>query len=507
VRTINSFKNIITGISGQVLTIFLQFASRTVFIYVLGKEYLGISALFTNILSILSVTELGIGTAIVYSLYKPLVEKDIKKISSTMNFLKKAYFIVGFTIAVLGLLLMPFLPHIIKGTTGLVNIKLVYLLYLFQSVSSYWFFAYKGALLQADQKKYIANIIRYIVSVITVIAQIVVLILFRSFLSYVLIGVVSHLCINIITARKVDKMYPYLKDNKKETLSKEERRVIYKNLFGVSMYKINSTIVRSTDNIVISMYISTIAVGLYSNYHLIVGTLIRMAKMIFSSFTASVGNLFVSESKERSVFIFKCLSFLSFWLYGFSSICLWILFNPFIILWVGKEYLFAEYIVLVIVLDFLMDGYQQVSISYKDACGLFWQGKYRPIATAVLNIAISIILAPRIGIAGVLLGTIISRLLTTWWFEPWMIYKYAFNRSPIQYFKKYIGFFILVIATGAITQVATIPYMENTLFNFMIKFLLCIIIPNSIFFLLFRKSDEFKYILSSIKRILKSYKK
>lgn len=507
-RTVNSLKNIITGVSGQLLMIILQFASRTVFIYILGIEYLGISGLFTNILQVLNMTELGIGTAIVYSLYKPLAENDTKKVLVILGFLKKAYFIVGLVIAGLGLVLMPFLPYIIKDTNDLVNINVIYLLYLLQSVLSYWFFAYKTLLLQADQKKYIANSVRYLITVLTVLAQIVILIWLKSFMIYIVIGIIFNVIINFVISRKVDKLYPYInKPNKEEFLSENERRQIFKNLFGVSVYKINSVVLRSTDSIVISSFIGIATVGIYSNYQLIVSTLITLAKMIFSSFTASVGNLFVLESKGKNIFIFRCLSFVGFWLYGFCAICLWILFNPFITLWVGSEYLLEKYIVLAIVINFLMDGYQQVVISYKDACGLFWQGKYRPVATAILNIIISIVLAPRMGVAGVLLGTIISRFLTTWWFEPWMVHKYAFDTSSKSYFFRYMGFSFLIVITAAVVQVASLPFSDNTWLNFILKMVLCCLIPNGVFFILFRKTEEYRYLLKSSKQIIKSLKR
>jgi O-antigen/teichoic acid export membrane protein len=506
-RTVNSMKNAATGIGGKSLTIILQFISRTVFIYTLGKEYLGISSLFSNILHVLSITELGIGTAIVYSLYKPLVDKDEYSVSANMNFLRKAYFVVGSIVGVIGLILIPFLPSIMKETTNLVNINLVYILYLFQSVSSYWFFAYKSLLLKADQKSYIINISKYLLLLFSVCLQIIILIVLRSFILYTIVGITSNIALNLIISYRVDKLYPYLKKYKDARLLEDEKRSVYKNLFGVSMYKINSTIVRSTDSIIISSFIGTIAVGLYSNYHLIVNTLVTMSKLFFSSFTASVGNLFVSEDKEKSEFIFRCLSFLSFWLYGFAAITLWILFNPFIRLWVGEEYLFDSYIVLVIVLDFLLDGYQQVSIAYKDACGLFWKGRYRPLATGVINIVASVILAPRIGIAGVLLGTIISRMLTTWWFEPWMVYKFAFGMEVKNYFFRYFKFFGLVLLIGYFCNIFTIPFNEVSWVNLFFKLTICIIVTNSFFYFIFKNTEEFQYIKGTLLKLYSKVKR
>lgn len=505
-RSINSLKNILTSVGGQTLTIVLQFLSRTIFIYTLGIEYLGISSLFTNILQVLNITELGIGSAIVFSLFKPLAENDAYQISAIMNFLKKVYYLVGLLIGAIGIILIPFLPFIITDTTVVDEINLIFILFLFQSVSTYFFKAYKVSIIKADQKGYVYNIIKHSINTVTVIAQIVILLIFKSFILYLILGIVSNIIVNLLVSKKVDKLYPFLRENKGIVLDSVQKKEIYKNIFGISMYKINSTIVRSTDSIVISSFISTIAVGMYSNYYLIVSSLITLTKLVFSSFTASIGNLFVTEDNERNNFIFRCISFFSFWLYGFFAISLWILINHFIVVWIGPDFLFPEYIVAIIVLDFLMDGYQQVVISYKDACGLFWHGRYRPVATAILNIIISVSLAPKIGIPGVLLGTIISRLLTTWWFEPYMVHKYAFRKSSLDYFVRYFKFFLLVVVTGIITHIIVSPFSMKSLSGLFIKALIVTMVPNSIFYVLFRNTPEIKYIINTIKKIIKRKK-
>lgn len=506
-RTLNSFKNIITGVGGQLLTFLLQFISRTVFIRTLGSEYLGISGLFTNVITILSISELGIGTAIVYSLYKPLADGNKEKIQATMNFFKKAYFFVGCAVAVLGLILTPFLPYIMKGTTDLVNVNLIFFLYLLQSVSSYWFFAYKSLLLQADQKNYISNFIQYIVLTITICTQIVLLFLFKSFLLYLITGIASNIIFNFLVAKKVDKLYPYIKEKNDKVLPREEKKAIYKNTIALSMYKVGSTVLTATDNIVISSFISVISVGLYSNYLIITNAVRTVVRLIFSSFTASIGNLYATETKEKSEFIFRCINFLNFWIYGFCAICLWILLNPFIYLWVGTDYLFDNYVVFFIVLNFLTAGLQDAVIEYRSACGLFWHGKFRPLFSALLNVVISILLVGPLGIAGVLLGTIISRFLTTWWYDPWIVHKYAFGISPVKYFLRYFRSLIIILITGALVQLASIPFSENTWLNFFIKLLICIVVPNFLFFALYRKSKEFKYITRALKPLLSSMKK
>ncbi|MDD4036734.1 MAG: oligosaccharide flippase family protein [Bacilli bacterium] len=502
-RSLYSFKNIISGIGGQFIAFLLQFVSRTIFIKTLGTEYLGISGLFTNILNILSISELGIGAAIVYSLYKPLSEKDTYKIHSIMNYLKKSYFIIGCVILVLGSSLIPFLPYIIKGSTDLVYINNIYLLYLFQSVSSYWFFAYKSALLRADQKEYIINIANYIIIAITTLIQVMILLLFKSFIIYIIIGVTSNIFKNIILACRVNILYPYLKRKKNIVLLKEDKKAINKNIFGLTMYKISSTVLTSTDNIIISSFIGINIVGLFSNYTLITNTVSLFVRIIFSSFISSIGNLYVSESKEKSEQIFRCINFLNFWVYGTCSVCLLILIKPFITLWLGQSFLLDSYVALFIVIDFLTAGLQSAVISYKDACGLFWQGKYRPIASAALNIIFSIVLVKPLGITGVFLGTIISRFLSTWWFDPWLVHKYAFNISPIRYYFRYFRSLIIVAITIIIVYIICIPFQTVSFLNLIIKGIICVVTPNILFYILFKNSFEFEYIINKIKDLFK----
>ena len=342
---------------------------------------------------------------------------------------------------------------------------------------------------------------------ISVILEILVLWFTGSYVMYVFIGIIANISTNLIVSNKVNKYYPYLKTLEGSNITKEKKKEIFKNLYAVSMYKINSTIVRSTDSIVIAAFVSVSATGLYSNYHMIVAAIITMVKLFFTSITASIGNLFVLETKEKSMFIFRCLSYFSFWLYGFCSICLWNLFNPFIVLWLGEDYLLNNIVVFLIVIDFLMDGFMQVPIAYKDACGLFWKGKYRPVFTAILNIIISFTLAPVIGISGVLLGTIISRLLTTWWFEPWLVHKHAFSASSKLYYVRSTIAFLVVFSSAILVQFLSSPFNENNLVNFCVKIIICIIVPNFIFFVIFRKTEEFKYVSSLFKKTFASLKK
>ncbi|BCR36090.1 MATE family efflux transporter [Mariniplasma anaerobium] len=500
-RTLNSFKNLFSGAGGSILKLILQFISRTFFIYYLGKEYLGIYGLFSNILQVFNITELGIGTAIIYSLYSPLAKKDKAEITSRINYLRKAYFYVGLLVLVLGLAIFPFLPYLIKGETTIVNINLFYLLYLLQSLSSYWFFAYKSSILKADQKYYLFNLYSYISYTFLVAVQIIVLITLQSFLIYTIFGVLYHLLLNIFTSKKVDKLYPYLKNNKKILPDEAERKKIKKNIIGLSIYKINSTITRSTDSIVISAFIGLAMVGIYSNYLLIVNSVYTIARVIFTSFVASVGNVLVTDERKKNKELFSALTFLSYWVFAVFSIMLYSLISPFIELWVGESYVFSEIITIVIIFNFLLDGFSIIPMIYKDASGIFWLGKYRPLFTAILNIIFSLILVKYMGVAGVLLATIISRLLTTWWYDPILVNKNVFKQSSKKYFFDNILFTILTVLIAIIVSLLKNQIFNGSITSFVLLIAVSMIVPNVILIVLFFKRKELKFIYKRFRLI------
>jgi O-antigen/teichoic acid export membrane protein len=494
-------RNIVTGIGGQLLNNLLKFICRTVFIYTLGKEYLGISSLYINILSVLSISELGFSSAITYSLYKPLAENDIPKVQALMNFFRRAYKIIGLIILGVGLLLMPFLPNLMKGVSEKINIYLFYVLYLIQTSVSYFFFAYKATLLIADQKKYISDFVIYSTQVIMIIIQIIILLFTRSFLFYTIIMIVGNIVQNLAIAKVADKKYKYLKKNN-VCLDNADRKDVYKRVYAMSLYKVSTTIVNSTDNLIISSFISVLAVGIYDNYYLIVNAVRSMVVVVFQAFTASLGNLFVTESKERNEFIFRCVNFLNFWVVGFCSICFLVLFQPFITLWIGSEYVFDYYIVVIIVANYATCYLQNAVLVYKDASGLFVKGKYRAVVSAVLNFVLSIILVQYWGIAGVFMGTIISRLLTTWWYDAWLLYKHGFGMSPVKYYARYIRSCAIIAIVTLLINFVSMPLSGVKWENLIVKLIICVFLVNMVFYLLFGRSEEFIYIVDKGKNII-----
>lgn len=501
-RTKNSLKNIKASLIGQFASIVLKFVCRTVFIYVLGKEYLGISSLYTNILTLLSVTEMGFSSAITFSLYKPLAEKDYSKVNSIMYFLKNAYRVVGIVILIVGLGLIPFLPTLMNGTTDKVNIYLYYLLYLTQTVASYFFFAYKQTLLFADQKKYVVDYAAFATNVATTVVQVLVLIFRESFFEYTLALIISSIVNNLVLSVIVDKKYPFLKEKAKK-LSGDEVKTIFKQVSAMFLYRVCNVVGSATDNLIISSNISVLMVGLYDNYYLIISAVQRVLSNVLNAFSGSLGNLYALESEQKNEQVFRCLNLANLWMITLSSVCFMVLFQPFITIWIGEEYLFEPIVVFIIVMNFATNNMQGVMQIYKDVTGLFVKGKYRPVATVILNLVISIILVKKMGITGVFLGSIISRMCTTWLYDGWLIYTFAFHRSPVKFYFDSIvcGVMITALSFGIETLCVYLSIPDGIV-GLIARGVLCLVISNAVLFLLYRKREEFDIVFQKCKQIL-----
>lgn len=501
-RAKNAVINVIAGGFGTLIIGILQFVGRIVFIHYLSDDHLGITSLFSNILSVLSVAELGLGTAIGYSLYQPLSEGNEEKIKAIMLFLKRAYFMIGCFILIAGAALIPFLPCLVHTSAQIDHLYLIYVLYLLQSVSSYWFWAYKSVLLQIDQKSYLIKLYQVIINSIVIAVQISLLVIFRNFVLYSVIGLSANVLTNIFTARTVDRKYPYLSEKKSIQSELFDKKTAMKNVLGMSIYRINMSIGNSTDNILISAFINVRLVALYGNYQIVIMGISQTAMQFFDGVTASIGNLFTEDSGEHNIFVFQCVQLLCYWVYTFLGIGILVLINPVIQLCFGSERLLADHILLLQVIYFMINGFQRTSVIYRNACGLFWQGKMRPFFTAILNLVLSIIWVRQFGLSGVILGTIISWLLTTWWYDPFIVYKYVFHKSVLSYFIGYIKATILTIVLAVIVAklIVLFPFQGVTAFIF--KLLIIVVIPNLGYYLIYRKTEEFRYLVKMLKNMI-----
>ncbi|XJV96793.1 lipopolysaccharide biosynthesis protein [Haloimpatiens lingqiaonensis] len=490
-------KNIFFGYVSSIISLLLGFISRTIFIKILSTTYLGVNGLFINVLGVLSFAELGIGTAMNYSLYKPVAEKDIEKLKSLMDFYKIAYRVIALVVTIIGLTLLPFLKYIVKDPGNVGNISVYYLIFLFNTVTSY-FVSYKFSLVNAEQKNYIFSNINTITSFVTVIMQIITLILFKNFLYYLLVAAVIGLIQKIFINRYLNKKYPYLLDKNTKKITKEELKPIKTNVIALIWHKIGEISIYQTDNIVISTFINVTTVGIISNYNLLITSVSTFITIIFNSAIASLGNLMATEDVSKQYNTFKVYRFAAFWLYGFSSIAFYILLSPFITLWIGSEMIISDFTVLLIMINYYMVGHRICINNIKSAGGIFDQDKYVALLQGVVNLVVSIIMVKLIGLPGVYIGTIMSGILATV-IKPIIVYKYAFQKDVRYYFIDGLKFASAVTFSLVICWIIKYNIIKNvTMFNFIVMMVVVTLVPNFLFLLFFRKNDEFIYIKNII---------
>ena len=497
-RIKNTIRNTLYGVCGQIISYIFNFAYRTVFIHVLSINYLGVNGLFGDILSMLSLAELGVGSAITFSLYKPLAENDRKKLKGLMRYYCKAYKIIGVTVAIIGISLLPFLDYIIKDKPNIPNLNLIYILYLVDSVTTY-FFAYKRSIIIADQQGYIDIINKNIFIIIRSLLQIVILILTGNFIYTLIIQVICSFMSNLSISRKADKLHSFLKEKDKCILDVSTKKDLFKKIRAMFYHNIGSVVVLGTDNLLMASYIGVYWVGIYSNYSMIINIISSFVRQFTDTIVASIGNMTSLDSTEKSYNVFNVLFFVNYWIYCFASICLITLLNPFITLWIGEKYILNQSIVLLIVLNFYIGGMRQNVIAFRNTLGLFWNDRYKPIFESIINLVASIILLKKIGIAGVFLGTSISLASTSLWVEPYILFKHYFKKSPKKYFVKYISRFFLTSCLAMFMLLISKKIFDGSLGSLIILVILCFILINLILFAIFFRRKEFKYIGSIIK--------
>lgn len=502
-RTKSSLQNIKYSVILQVVYVVLSFVSRTIFIRTLGAEYLGINGLFSNIITILSLVELGVGPAMTFALYKPLADRDDKLLQQLMYLFKRVYIMVGVVILILGIAFTPYIFYFMKEVPNLSNLKLIYILFIIKTSSSY-FFSYKRSFLIADQKQYLDTKFHIPFHFLNVFLGIGVLLTTQNYIIFLLIQIITPILENLYIVSKVNEMYPFLLVKPEASLPKEYLMSILKNVKALMFHKFGSVIVFSTDNLIISKFVGILEVGLYSNYLLIIDRIGALYSLVFQSLLASVGNLKVSEENSKSVFIFQCIDLVNFWMYTFAAIAFMILLNPFLSLWVGKEYLFNLHVVAIIVINFYITGRRKSVLLFKDAMGLYHPDRYKSFFESIINLVFSIVLAKYYGIFGVFAGTFISSVTTVLWIEPLVVYKHGFKTSVLDYFKKYSIFTSLSIILYFSTSFVTGFIGDGHIINFILKMFFVTLIPNLILFILFRNSNEFKYIFNSIKSLRKN---
>ncbi|MDY0289498.1 MAG: hypothetical protein RBR15_11800 [Sphaerochaeta sp.] len=502
-RIDNSLKNMKFASIGFFLSYIFTFATRKIFLIFLSIEYLGLNGLFSNILSMLSLAELGIGTAICFSLYKPLALQETSKIQALMQLYRKAYTLIGSLVILVGLSCIPLLPLLLGDVPYIPYLNAIYALFVIDSGVSY-FLSYKRTILVADQKKYIDTNFYYGFQIIKSLLQVAVLVLTGSYVFFLLIMLGTTITENLVIRRTINMLYPYLKDKEKKSLSQEEKTQIKKNVYALTFHKIGGAVVNGTDSILIVRFVGLASAGINANYAMVTTALKKVINILFSSLTASIGNLAVEKQAVGSKPFFDQLNFLTAWIFGFSAICLLTLFNPFISLWLGSEYLFDHKVVFVIVLNFYLAGMLMPIRTFSASMGLFWYDRYKPIFESLINLGFSIFLANRIGLVGVLIGTTISTVTTCFWFEPYVLFRFGFELPVRKYFFAYIRYTVITFIIGWITfkGVSYIP-ISNSLVAFLVSMVICALLPNLLYLLVYFRDSECIKNRKLVQRIIK----
>ena len=503
-RIHNSIKNISFGLLTQVIQMLLGFVSRTFFIRYLEVEYLGVNSLFSSILTLLSLAELGITSAILYALYKPLADKNEEQIAVLMNFFKKVYYKIAAAVALFGLLIFSFLDTIVTNPPKQIatDLSLIYFLFLFNSVASYFFY-YKLSLFHADQKSYIISGRNIIISIIQAVLQILILIFYQNFIFYLIVQLLCQLGGNMYLSQLVEKNYPYLDKYPNSKLNPLIKKEIYSNLKATAIIKFGGLIVNNSTNIILNYFSGLAAIGLFSNYVLLVGLISGVIAQIFSSLTSSIAHVNASESLEKKREIFFLMNFANFWIYGFAAVSIVLFINDFILLWIGHKFTLPFLSVVIIALNFYMVGLQNAVWTYRQTLGLFNNGRWLILLTALLNLFFSLVLGSWFGLVGILISLTISRLLTNTWYDPYVVFKYALQLNPIIFLKRYIYYFSFLIFITFLCYYINSNFSSLNSTVLIFKLFLFLVIFNLFLFLFFRKSKDMNLLIEVFKFFFK----
>lgn len=494
-------KNIFFGYISNFIILFMGFLQRHVFIMVLGRTLLGVNGLYTDILSMLSLAELGIGSALNYSLYKPVAEGNLEKIKSYMRLYRKAYLTIAGVITVIGLAVTPFLPYLLKERGGISvrQLTVYYLIFLFNTVSTY-FVAYKYSLANAQQRNYIQTNIATITKIVTVFAQIIILFLTKNFLLYLLMQAAVELVQKIFVSLYFNRLYPYLQDKKAAKLSKEETDVVVTKTKALMFHKIGDVARLSTDSVIITYFMNVDWVGIVGNYTMIITYAVNFISVIFNSVISGFGNLVATEAKEKQYAMFRVYRFFACWLYGFAAVGFWLLLTPLVTgIWLDESWKLGQTVLTLILVDLYFKGGRTVLVNFKIAAGVFEQDKYLSLLQGGVNLVLSIIGIRYIGLAGVYVGTVVSGVMANV-IQPVIIYRDCFGKNVWTYFRDSVKYMVVIVGVVLIMiPLKQFVMVQVSLVTFILMAVVITVFYNAAFVLVFRKTDEFGYLWTLVK--------
>ena len=506
-RTRKSIINMAAGFFGQLLNLILAVVGRSILARYMPSEYLGINGLFSNVLSILSLADLGIGAAMMYALYSPVARENREEIRRLMNLYRLLYRWVAGAVAVLGLALLPFLDLLVRTDRPIDHMALIYLLYLSQSVTSY-LFVYKAALIEAHQNQYICSMYANFFTLVRYGGQIAVLLLTRNFFLYLLVQILCGLLPNILASRRAERMYPSPREDRRSYPDRETAREIFRNVRALFIHKAAGMMVYSVDSILISALVSLGTTGIYSNYKLICTNVGGVVDRLYDAVSASIGNLVATEGDEdRRHRVFSMLSFSAFLLYSACAVAMLVLFEPFILLCFGGDYLLPQRTVLLLLAQFYITGMRTVIQKFRGAMGLFWYDRYKALAEVAVNLVLSLVLARRFGLDGILAATVLDLLLIPFWVDPLVLFRYGWRERRGQrlagYFLRYLlwtgGMLLAGWGTERVCRLVSGPGF----WNLALKGLTCAVLYGGMLLVLFGWTPECRDLFAYVGRFMK----
>lgn len=500
-RTKNALRNIFFGIILKIYQILVPFLMRTAMIYLMGVQYLGLNSLFTSVLQVLNLAELGVGSAMVYSMYKPIAEDDNTTICSLMKLYRTYYRVIGLVIAVVGCVLTPFIPYLIKSDVPVgINIYILYLLNLGATVLSYWLFAYKNSILQAHQRVDVVSKVTLITNTLQYGFQLFVLWVSHNYYLYVIVMLATQALTNIMTAVCADRLYPQFKP--KGNMPREEVKWINRRIRDLFTAKLGGTITNSVDTIVISAFLGLTQLAIYQNYYFVMNSICGFISVLFSSITAGIGNSLVTETRDKNYRDFKVFTFLICSILCICCGCFIALYQPFMRMWVGQDLMLSfDFVILFCVLFYCLE-LAMLWATIKDAAGIWHEDRFRPFIGSMTNLVLNLILVRYIGLYGIILSTIISYVFIS---MPWLvhnIFSLVYKTSIKSYLKKIATYLVVTIISSQIVCIICHRIKLNGIIGLIVYLIIGFTIPLCIQILLYRKTNEFADSIELLKRIV-----
>lgn len=489
-RTKNASRNMLWGLLNKVVMLILPFVTRTLTLYLLGANFLGIGTLFSSILSFLSLAELGLSSAIVYAMYRPIAEGDSKTVGALLKYYQVLYRRIGCIMLFIGTIILPFIPYLINsGIPVGINIYVLYYIYLVNSVISYLFSGYRSSLLSAYQREDISTKILISVNILTQIGQIFALCMTKNFYVYAIVPIIGTIITNTAYMIITKKMYPEIVPV--GIVAEETRIDIKKKISGLIGTKLNSIVVHSADTIVISSFLGLTMTAQYGNYYMIFNSVCSFIAVFFTALTASIGNKLVTDSLDENYCLFKNLSFVNLWIVCWGCSCFVCLYEPFMSIWVGDDLKLGILFGVLMGIYFYIYQIQKTILTFKDAAGLWHADKLRPYVSMVVNLVSNLVLVQVIGIYGIVLSTIIAFFISLPWANK-VLFDNLFHKDHMQNLMCIVRDFFITSGISALTY-GLCSFCPNGISGFIIRFLICCLIPNILLWMVYFKSEEFKY--------------